>query len=82
MLEAAAAVFAERGFYGASVEEIAERAGYTRGAFYSNFADRTSVPSRSVTVVFREASKKSATSSGPPALTEELMTKLRERAAV
>jgi AcrR family transcriptional regulator len=35
--EAAAAVFAERGFYGASVEEIAERAGFSKGAFYSNF---------------------------------------------
>jgi AcrR family transcriptional regulator len=30
-------VFAERGFYGASVEEIAERAGFSKGAFYSNF---------------------------------------------
>jgi AcrR family transcriptional regulator len=30
-------VFAERGFYGASVEDIAERAGFSKGAFYSNF---------------------------------------------
>ncbi len=30
-------MFAERGFYGASVEEIAERAGFSKGAFYSNF---------------------------------------------
>jgi AcrR family transcriptional regulator len=37
LLEAGAAVFAERGFYGASVEEITERAGFSRGAFYSNF---------------------------------------------
>lgn len=37
LLAAGAAVFAERGFYGASVEEIAERAGFSRGAFYSNF---------------------------------------------
>jgi len=37
LLKAAGEVFAERGFYGASVEEITERAGYTRGAFYSNF---------------------------------------------
>jgi AcrR family transcriptional regulator len=40
LLEAGAAVFAERGFYGASVEEIAERAGFTRGAFYSNFESK------------------------------------------
>jgi AcrR family transcriptional regulator len=40
LLEAAAEVFSERGFYGASVEEIAERAGYTRGAFYAHFAGK------------------------------------------
>jgi AcrR family transcriptional regulator len=33
-------VFASQGFAGASVEEIAMRAGFTRGAFYSNFADK------------------------------------------
>src|SRR5438105_2622100 len=37
LLEAAAQVFIEKGFLGASVEAITERAGYTRGAFYSNF---------------------------------------------
>lgn len=40
LLEAAGEVFAEKGFYGAAVEEIADRAGYTRGAFYSNFAGK------------------------------------------
>jgi AcrR family transcriptional regulator len=40
LLDAAAEVFAEKGFGGAAVDEIAERAGYTRGAFYSNFADK------------------------------------------
>lgn len=37
ILNAAAVVFSERGFLGASVEAITERAGYSRGAFYSNF---------------------------------------------
>ncbi|MDI3385448.1 TetR/AcrR family transcriptional regulator [Streptomyces sp. B-S-A8] len=37
LLEAAFETFAERGFYGTSIGEICERAGYTRGAFYSNF---------------------------------------------
>ena len=32
------AVFAEQGFGRATVEDVCERAGYTRGAFYSNFA--------------------------------------------
>jgi AcrR family transcriptional regulator len=40
LLDAAARVFAERGFGGASVEAIAAEAGYTRGAFYSNFASK------------------------------------------
>jgi AcrR family transcriptional regulator len=40
LMAAAARVFAERGVIGASVEEICEAAGFTRGAFYSNFADK------------------------------------------
>jgi AcrR family transcriptional regulator len=37
LLDAAALVFAEVGLDAASVEAICERAGFTRGAFYSNF---------------------------------------------
>jgi AcrR family transcriptional regulator len=37
LIEAAARVFARRGYSGASVEEIAEEAGYSHGAVYSNF---------------------------------------------
>jgi AcrR family transcriptional regulator len=37
LLEAAAQVFAEIGLEGATVEAVCERAGFTRGAFYSNF---------------------------------------------
>ncbi|MCP2258833.1 transcriptional regulator, TetR family [Streptoalloteichus tenebrarius] len=40
LLTAAAELFAERGVNGTSVEQIAERAGYTRGAFYGNFEDK------------------------------------------
>jgi AcrR family transcriptional regulator len=40
LMAAAARVFAERGIIGASVEEICEAAGFTRGAFYSNFVDK------------------------------------------
>ena len=43
LLDAARDVFAERGVIGATVEEICERAGFTRGAFYSNFADKPEV---------------------------------------
>jgi AcrR family transcriptional regulator len=38
LLAAAAAVFTERGFGATSVEQVCEAAGFTRGAFYSNFA--------------------------------------------
>lgn len=40
LLQGAREVIAEQGVHGASVEGICERAGFTRGAFYSNFADR------------------------------------------
>jgi len=40
LLTAAAAILAERGLHGATVEDICEAAGFTRGAFYSNFADK------------------------------------------
>jgi AcrR family transcriptional regulator len=40
LLDAAMEVFAEQGVGGATVEEICERAGFTRGAFYSNFESK------------------------------------------
>ena len=40
LLDAAAQVFAEVGIDAASVEAVCEAAGYTRGAFYSNFESK------------------------------------------
>lgn len=40
LLEAAAQVFAERGFHGATLDEVAARAGFTKGAVYSNFKNK------------------------------------------
>lgn len=40
LLGAALDVFLEKGFAASSVEDIAARAGFTRGALYSNFADK------------------------------------------
>jgi AcrR family transcriptional regulator len=37
LITAAAQVFAERGFHGASLDEVAAVAGFTKGAVYSNF---------------------------------------------
>jgi len=40
LLDAAGRVFARRGFHAASVDEVAEAAGYTKGAVYSNFRSK------------------------------------------
>lgn len=40
LLDAAAHTFARKGYAGASVEEVAEAAGYSVGAVYSNFANK------------------------------------------
>ncbi|WP_025132494.1 TetR/AcrR family transcriptional regulator [Leucobacter sp. PH1c] len=40
LLDAAVEVFAEEGLQGAAVEAICARAGFTRGAFYSNFESK------------------------------------------
>jgi|SRR5215217_107818 len=40
LLDAAGQVFARRGFSAATLDEVAEAAGYTKGAVYSNFASK------------------------------------------
>jgi len=40
LLAAAAEVFAREGFYGASLDEVAAAAGFTKGAVYSNFKNK------------------------------------------
>jgi AcrR family transcriptional regulator len=40
LLDAAQAIFAERGYYGVGLEEIAQAAGFSKGAIYSNFGSR------------------------------------------
>src|SRR3954469_11147359 len=40
LVEAAGDLFAKKGFAGASMEEIAAEAGFTRGAIYSNFGSK------------------------------------------
>jgi AcrR family transcriptional regulator len=43
LLAAAAVLFADQGFGATSVEAIAEYAGFTRGAFYSNFESKDDI---------------------------------------
>src|SRR4051812_8217985 len=40
LLDAAVEVIRERGFYRTTLEEVARRAGMTRGAIYGNFNDK------------------------------------------
>src|SRR5437870_1397007 len=40
LLDAAAVVFARRGFHAASIDDVAEEANYTKGAVYSNFGSK------------------------------------------
>jgi AcrR family transcriptional regulator len=40
LLDAAARVFARKGLHGASVEDVSEEAGFSRGALYSNFESK------------------------------------------
>jgi AcrR family transcriptional regulator len=40
LMESAATVFRRKGMQGASIDEVAEAAGYTKGAFYANFRSK------------------------------------------
>src|SRR5437667_6210594 len=40
LVDSAAELFAKRGFHAASLDDIAEAAGFTRGAIYSNFESK------------------------------------------
>ncbi len=40
LLDAAGRVFLRRGFFAASIDEVAEEAGFSKGAVYSNFVDK------------------------------------------
>ncbi len=65
LLTAASQAFAELGFGGASIDEICKRAGYTTGAYYSNFASKDEL----FFVLFEEHASK---------LIESLSTRLTE----
>ncbi len=67
LIDAAVVLFAEKGVLGASVEEICERAQFTRGAFYSNFADKDAL---CLAVLIRQAARELAA-------TEEAVDALR-----
>jgi AcrR family transcriptional regulator len=73
LLEAAFEVFAANGFGHTTIEAVCEAAGYTRGAFYSNFADLDELffalyDDRSA-LIARQLTEALATTEGEPELT-------------
>ncbi len=52
LLESAHALIALRGYEGASIDEIAADAGYSRGAFYSNFANKEAIMAELISTGF------------------------------
>ena len=70
LLDAAREVFLRRGFAGASVEEISAEAGFTRGAFYSNFASKdelfVELLDSQVFEVYREMARARLDGDSPP----------------
>jgi AcrR family transcriptional regulator len=83
VLLAAGALFTERGFAKTSVEDIVARAGYTRGAFYSNFRDKDDVFFALMDERLEQRSTQVAEilASGEPALVFEELRDWNRRAA-
>lgn len=55
LLRAGAQVIAQNGYAGASVRDIAARAGFTQGAFYSNFQSKDDLVFAIMRAMFQEA---------------------------
>jgi AcrR family transcriptional regulator len=55
LLDAAEEAFLERGFFATSLDDVAERAGFSKGAVYSNFPNKEAVL---LAVVGREAERR------------------------
>lgn len=83
VLDAADRVFADRGFHGATLDEIALAAGYTRGAVYSNFRNKDDLALaiverriEAVVALLRETVRSGTDPVAQAALTGERLTEL------
>ena len=87
LIQAAREIFAESGFEHTRLEDIAERAGKTRGAFYSNFEDKEDVffaifeedLARSQGQISPRLREASTTETRAAALVDHFVTLLRDR---
>jgi len=57
LLDAAIEVFAQRGYHGASLEDVAAAAGFTKGAVYSNFETKADL---FMALLIRETARRNA----------------------
>jgi AcrR family transcriptional regulator len=81
LLEAALQAFAEVGFAEASIDEICRRAGFSRGAFYSNFETREELffalhDQQVARVLEQQARAAAAGAAGGPATLRELAARI------
>jgi AcrR family transcriptional regulator len=78
LLVAAGKAFARRGFAGASIDEITEAAGFSRGAFHSNFQNKNAfflaLVERQINILTQEVHKVIDTSSSA----DEMLGNLRK----
>jgi AcrR family transcriptional regulator len=90
VLEAAAEVFSEKGFRAASLADVAERAGYTIGAVFSNFAgkdelfralmrERLRLAEEGLAAAFED--DPSSPASGPASIDDRIERELEQMAA-
>jgi AcrR family transcriptional regulator len=79
LLDSALGAFSRKGFAAATIDEIAEGAGYSRGAFYSNFANKEEL---ALALLDRQMIQDSARFAeitlAPGGTPETLVTRLRE----
>src|SRR5438477_6550060 len=70
ILAAAAEVFAERGYEGAAVSDIARRAGFTTGAIYGRFRDKAELLLEVVRVVLESQQEAAVMAASGPSAAE------------
>jgi AcrR family transcriptional regulator len=78
LLEAAFTVFARDGIEAASIEEIAEAAGYSRGAFYSNFDSKDDLLLALLDRKMEEAKENIAAILGDNLRQDQIIERIRE----
>jgi AcrR family transcriptional regulator len=78
LLDAASGVFARRGYAAASLDDVAQAAGYTKGAVYSNFASKADL---FMALIERRIATQAAPDALRDATLDQMVADLERRAA-